>query len=279
MILINLKQIVRPLLLIFILFLNPLLASGLKVVRIEPVSGGYGIFQTEIGNKIQFLDLNIRVDDQGFFAIGFGREFQGIYDISVTQRDGEVDDWPIRISLRTFRVQSIKGLKPALVEPPVEVTQRIIREAKMVNAARAAGQTHMYWREEPFVWPAKGRLTGVYGSQRIYNDKPGSPHWGIDVAAPKGSSVVAPASGTIVLAEKDLYFSGGTLVLDHGGGLSSSFLHLSKLVVKPGQQVSQGQKIAEIGSTGRSTGPHLDWRMNLNGQRIDAAFWAPSAKP
>ena len=124
--------------------------------------------------------------------------------------------------------------------------------------------------------PSKGRVTGVYGSQRILNGKPRRPHFGIDFAAPSGAPVVAPMGGKIVLAHKDMYYSGGTIILDHGHGLTSAFLHLSVLSVKVGQVVSRGQKIGAIGATGRATGPHLDWRINWFEQRVDPAYLLPA---
>jgi murein DD-endopeptidase MepM/ murein hydrolase activator NlpD len=114
-----------------------------------------------------------------------------------------------------------------------------------------------------------GPITGVYGSQRVYNGVPKNPHYGVDYAAPTGTEVVAPAAGIVRLAHPDLFYSGGTMIIDHGHGLSSSFLHLSGLLVAEGARVTRGQPIALVGATGRATGPHLDWRMNWHQQRID----------
>ena len=126
-----------------------------------------------------------------------------------------------------------------------------------------------------FQWPAIGPISGVYGSQRIYNGTPRSPHYGVDVAVPTGTPVLAPSSGVVTLAEPDLFYSGGTIILDHGFRLSSSFLHLSKVHVAVGQEVKQGELIGEVGATGRATGPHLDWRMSWRNQRIDPQLLAP----
>jgi murein DD-endopeptidase MepM/ murein hydrolase activator NlpD len=129
--------------------------------------------------------------------------------------------------------------------------------------------------ERGFTWPVKGRISGVYGSQRVYNGTPGAPHYGVDVAVPTGTPVRAPASGVITLAEPDLYYSGGTVILDHGYGLSSSFLHLSKVHVTVGQRLAVGDLLGEVGATGRATGPHLDWRMSWLSERIDPQFLVP----
>jgi len=138
----------------------------------------------------------------------------------------------------------------------------------MVASARARRQAATYYATG-FIWPAKGRISGVYGSQRVLNGTPARPHFGVDVAAPTGTPVYAPASGLITLTHPDMYFSGGTIVLDHGQGLSSTFLHLSEILVEAGTQVEQGDLIARIGMTGRASGPHLDWRMNWLDRRVD----------
>ena len=114
-----------------------------------------------------------------------------------------------------------------------------------------------------------GPISGVYGSQRVYNGVPGTPHYGIDVAVPTGTAIVAPASGQIIMVHDNMFYSGGTIMLDHGHGVSSSFLHLSKTSVEVGDWVEQGDPIGEVGATGRVTGPHLDWRMNWGDSRID----------
>ena len=128
---------------------------------------------------------------------------------------------------------------------------------------------------QPFVWPIEGRITGVYGSQRVYNGVAGRPHYGVDVAAPVGAEVNAPAAGRIVLAHNNMFYSGGTLIIDHGHGLTSSFLHLSKILVEEGQEVQGGELVAEVGATGRVKGPHLDWRMNWRGARVDPELLVP----
>jgi murein DD-endopeptidase MepM/ murein hydrolase activator NlpD len=117
--------------------------------------------------------------------------------------------------------------------------------------------------------PLTGRISGVYGSQRIYNGKPGNPHYGLDIARPTGTPVSAPVMGLVVLAEPDLYYSGGTVIIHHGYGVTSSFLHMSQVSVRVGDMVAQGDKIGEVGATGRATGPHLDWRMNFRDNRVD----------
>jgi murein DD-endopeptidase MepM/ murein hydrolase activator NlpD len=164
------------------------------------------------------------------------------------------------------------------VTPPPERLERIRRERKLVGAAKARHLSRpdlLLDALAGFEWPAVGPISGVYGSQRIYNGTPRSPHYGVDVAMPTGTPVYAPSAGVVTLAEPDLFYSGGTIILDHGFRLSSSFLHLSKLHVEVGQEVNQGDLIAEIGASGRATGAHLDWRMSWRDQRIDPQLLAP----
>jgi murein DD-endopeptidase MepM/ murein hydrolase activator NlpD len=172
------------------------------------------------------------------------------------------------VAKRTYDVQRIDGLPPKKVTPSEEDMVRIRKEYALIRTARDRDDA----REDflgGFEWPARGRISGVYGSQRILNGVPRRPHFGVDVAAPVGTLVYAPADGVVTLAHDDMFFSGGTLIVDHGHGLSSSFLHLNAVLVKEGDRVRQGDPIAKIGATGRVTGPHLDWRMNLVGARLD----------
>ncbi|MFZ9134526.1 MAG: M23 family metallopeptidase, partial [Candidatus Puniceispirillaceae bacterium] len=168
---------------------------------------------------------------------------------------------------RDYNIQRIDGLNQTMVTPPANVLARIKADSKAVRAAREQ-ETPLgdFWRG--FDWPALGRISGVYGSQRILNGEPRQPHYGIDIAAPRGTPVRAPASGKVTLV-KDLYFSGWTIVMAHGLGVNSSFLHLDRVDVKPGMMIKRGDLIGTIGATGRATGPHLDWRIDWQGRRID----------
>lgn len=272
------QAIVRIFLVIFINFLPLTDAKLIIVIQIESSSGGYAILQTEKGATVRFLERSFAVDETGAVAIPFGRDVAGLHEVEVILPDGRRQSETLWIASRKYLIQRINGVDQSRVTPPAKVTERILRESKLVTQARAYQSDLPYWREQRFQWPVEGRVTGVYGSARFYNGVARSPHWGIDIAAGKGVAVLAPAAGIVRLAEADLYFSGGTIVLDHGGGLTSSFLHLAKLNVRVGDYVEQQQKIAEVGSTGRSTGPHLDWRMNLHGERIDAELWVRSTE-
>ena len=216
-----------------------------------------------------FLDDQPRpTDAEGRFLLGFGRDQFGPVRLSVRNEAGQTREWTLDLGSREYEIQRIEGIPQKMMQPDAATLERIRIENLRVTAARAQHLDRSNWAER-FIWPLEGVITGVYGSQRFYNGEPRRPHFGVDVAAPTGTPIVAPAGGVVTLAEPDLFFSGGTLILDHGMGLSSSFLHLSRLLVAVGTEVEQGQVIAEVGATGRVTGAHLDWRMNLDGVRID----------
>ena len=175
-------------------------------------------------------------------------------------------------------MQRIEGVPQQTVTPSDEHLERIRVEREKVRAAksrRLPSTDGLVAVQQGFVWPVTGRISGVYGSQRIYNGTPGTPHYGVDVARPEGTPVLAPAAGEVTLAEPDLFYSGGTVILDHGYGFSSSFLHLSEVSVSVGDYLTPGDLIGAIGATGRATGPHLDWRMSWFNQRIDPQLLVP----
>lgn len=234
----------------------------------EAIQGGLMFGSCAPGCRVTLDDAAILVSPDGRFVIGFDRDETGSRSLRVRDADGSEQTMTLEVAARNYAIERVDGLPPKTVTPDPEALERIREEAAMVAAARA--------RRDPladyssgFAWPAAGRISGVYGSQRILNGEPRRPHYGLDIAAPTGSPVYAPADGIVTLAHNDMYFSGGTLVLDHGQGLSSSFLHLSRLLVEAGTTVRQGDLIAEIGATGRASGPHLDWRMNWLDRRVD----------
>jgi len=215
------------------------------------------------------LDGNaVLVSPDGRFVIGFDRDESGDRALQVREADGSEHSTTLSVAARDYQIERVDGLPPQTVTPDPAALERIRREAEMVASARARRDQRTDYADG-FAWPANGRISGVYGSQRILNGEPRRPHYGLDIAAPTGTPVHAPADGIITLAYDDMYFSGGTIVLDHGQGLSSSFLHLSRVLVEAGSMVRQGDVIAEIGSTGRASGPHLDWRMNWLDRRVD----------
>lgn len=235
----------------------------------EPVQGGLIVGRAPAEATVTLDGEPVARASDGTFLIGFGRDDTEAQRLVVEFGDGErriVRELAPRD--REFDIQRIDGLPPKQVTPDPEALERIRLEAQMTREARRRVDDRTDFAAG-FIWPATGPITGVYGSQRILNGEPRSPHWGVDIAAPAGTPVRAPASGVVTLAHPDMYFSGGTLLVDHGLGLSSAFLHLDEILVEPGQRVEQGEIIARIGATGRVTGAHLDWRMNLGETRVD----------
>lgn len=233
------------------------------------VQGGIVIGKTVPGSQVTFDKQAIRVSPEGNFIIGFSRDEPIRVNLSIAAPDGEKISKDIKIEKRNYKIQRIDGLPKAKVSPrKPEVLARIRKESAQAAQARKRDDERSDYLET-FIWPAIGPISGVYGSQRILNGQARRPHFGVDVAAPAGSNVVAPASGVITLAHQDMFFSGGTIILDHGHGLSSTFLHLSELLINKGDVVKQGDLIARVGATGRVTGAHLDWRMNIFKRRVD----------
>ena len=210
----------------------------------------------------------VRVGDSGGFVIAAGRDEAGPLHLQLTRASGATCDWTLAVTPRQWPLERIEGVPEATVNPPPAIAERIAREQADVAKARERDDA----RDDflgAFDWPVTGRISGVFGSQRIYNGTPKSPHSGLDVAAAKGTPLHAPAAGVVTFAKPDLYLTGGTVLLDHGHGLSSSFLHLSRIDVAVGQRVERGQVLGLVGATGRATGPHMHWGLNWFGVRVD----------
>ena len=216
-------------------------------------------------NKILLRDTN------GKFVFGFGRDYKENSYLEVKISEKKWLKKSFKIKKQTYNTQYINGLQKKMVTPPKSFYDRIKKENKSIKLIRNLN-TEVNFIFQEFILPTKGIVTGVFGSQRILNGKPRRPHYGIDIAASKGTSVIAPIDSIVRMAEKDLYFTGGTIILDHGHGVTSVYSHLSLININVGDKVIKGQKIAEVGSSGRSTGPHLDWRVNWFNQRLDPAL-------
>tara|TARA_A200000159_G_scaffold164561_1_gene194775 strand:+ start:25287 stop:26315 length:1029 start_codon:yes stop_codon:yes gene_type:complete len=212
-------------------------------------------------------DAAVPTNRDGKFVIGFDRTAPLEHTLTVTLADGSETVRHITLEKREYNIQRIDGLEQKMVTPPASVTQRIKQDNINVAKARSTNSDldALFTR---FTWPAKGPITGVYGSQRVLNGVPKWPHYGVDVGAPTGTPVYAPVDGIVTMAE-DLYYSGNTLILDHGMRVFSTFLHLNSITVNVGDRVKKGEQIGTIGETGRATGPHLDWRINLGKMRLD----------
>lgn len=237
--------------------------------------GGVLIGQAPPGTRVWFEGRALRVSEDGRFVFGLHRDAKSQASWKI-QLPGEPAPKLLThaVEQRSYKIQRIDGLPGKMVTPPAAVLARIRRDQQQVAKAKAIDSA-LNGFAETFIWPCIGPISGVYGSQRILNGVPKQPHYGVDVAMPVGTPVVAPASGVVTLAEADMYYTGGTIMIDHGHGLSSVLMHLSKVLVKVGQQVQQGDEIAAVGATGRVTGAHLDWRMNWFDARIDPQLLVP----
>lgn len=220
------------------------------------------------GARVEVDGRTVRVAADGSFVFGIPRDASGERRVAITLPRGVTTTRTITVRPRDWPVERVNGVPPATVAPPPAIAARIRAEQARVNAARE--------RDDPrtdfatgFIRPVEGRISGRFGNQRVYNGSPGAPHSGMDIAAPAGTPVRAPAPGVVSFADPGLYLTGGTVVLDHGHGVSSNFLHLSRIDVRVGDRVQQGQAFAAVGATGRATGPHLHWGMNWFDVRVD----------
>lgn len=253
-----------------------LLSLALAVASPDPAiacdgehrQGGVLLCRTVPGASVVLDDVETRADAGGWVILGHDRDAPEETRLRV-RLDGEwVFDARYEVAPADYQIQRIDGLPPAMVTPPPDVLERIRQETVrkgQAHASRWDGDGFL----SGFIWPAQGRFSSPYGAQRFYNGEPRRPHYGIDIAAPAGTPVLAPAAGVVTLAEEDMYFEGGLIFVDHGQGFNSVFMHLSEVNVAEGDVIEQGQVIGLIGSTGRSTGPHLDWRIRWRGRNVD----------
>ncbi len=227
------------------------------------------------GSTIHVLDHALRVANDGTFVFGLDRDATSPVVLAVVLPDGKSLHIERTVQAREYRIQKVTGIAERIMNPSAEDLRRINAENAQVAVARRANDDRLDFLQK-FIWPAQGPITGVFGSQRFYNGVPKRPHYGVDVGVPTGTAVVAPAAGVVTLVHPDMFYSGGTLIIDHGYGVSSTMMHLSEVLVKVGDRVEQGQLVARSGASGRASGPHLDWRMNWFGARLDAERRVPS---
>jgi murein DD-endopeptidase MepM/ murein hydrolase activator NlpD len=247
-------------------------AGGLRFTG-NAVQGGLVIGRVGPGNEVWVDGAPVRVQD-GVFCFGFGRDAVKPAIVRVRYPKDYEETREVAPKKRNFRIQRIDGLPEKYVSPPKDILDRIARDAKVVAEARSQDLDEDWFLQE-FAWPADGPISSIYGSQRILNGEPRAPHYGLDIAAPEGSPVVAPAAGIVRLVEPDFFLTGGTIILDHGFGVQSVFIHMNAVVAKLGKHVEQGEVIGYVGHKGRATGPHLHWGMNWLDVRLDPAYWVP----
>ena len=245
----------------------------------QVLPGALVIGRSDPGARVEVEGRAIRVAADGSFVFGVGRDTAAVVRVTASAPSGQRNEIAIPIQKRAFAIERVNGVPESTVNPNADIAARIAREQAEVNAARTRDDPRQDYRFG-FQWPVTGRISGVYGSQRILNGTPKNPHYGLDIAARTGTVVQAPAAGLISYARNDLYLTGGTVILDHGHGLSSVFVHLSRVDVKLGQSIEPGDQIGLVGATGRASGPHLHWGMNWFDVRIDPQLLlGPMPKP
>ena len=252
--------------------------AGAQILSGTITEGGLITAKVAPGTIISVDGTAVPVTSDGFFVIGFHRDHDTKAIITIRQTDGTTQQSLLMPTQRVYDIQRIDGLATKMVTPPASRTRRIQQDAAAVYEARTAMPPELDGNGSPdfftgFDWPIIGRISGDYGGQRILNGKARQPHFGIDIAAPLGAPVLAPADGVVTLVD-DLYYSGWTVIMAHGLGVNSGFLHLDEAVVDVGTFVPRGTVIGHVGSSGRSTGPHLDWRIDWQGRRMDAGLAA-----
>ena len=230
--------------------------------------GSLVIGQNNEANEI-FVDGElIKISHDGYYVFPISREQIEPINVTYSNSDGIFLIHQIYIEKQDYDIQRIDGLPESKVTPPESVYKRIKEENGKIGKARAINSDLTFFTEQ-FIMPVKGIISGVYGSQRILNGKPKWPHYGIDIAAKQGTKIKSSGTGRVTMAEDDLYYTGGTVIMDHGHGISTIYSHLENVIVKVGDEVKQGEIIGTVGSTGRSTGPHLDFRINWFQTRLD----------
>ena len=253
---------------ILLILISLLITTSSFAVTFEGkfIQGSFILGKTEPGSEVFIDKKKVKVTSDGYFAFGLGRDRKN--DIVIKINEKKIVK---KVFKREYKIQRIDGLEEKKVTPPEEVYERIKRENKWIGEARAINSDLNFFKNK-FINPLENAIvTGVYGSQRILNGKPKWPHYGIDFAAKEGTEIKAMLDGVVTLAESDLFYTGGTLIFDHGHGVSTLYMHMKTLMVKKGQKVKQGDVIGTVGSTGRSTGAHLDVRLNWFQVRLDPA--------
>ena len=260
------SKIIKYILIIFLL--------NFKVSAVEFdgkfIQGHFIIGKTEPDSKVKIGKKQVKVSKDGYFAFGLARDRK--YDVVITiEKNGVKEKITKRVQKRKYNIQKIDGLEEKKVTPPEEVYERIKKENKLIAKARAIDSDLDFFKDKFMIPVDDAIITGVYGSQRILNGEPKWPHYGLDFAQKEGTPVKAMLNGTVTLAEADLFYTGGTLIFDHGHGISTLYMHMLDIFVEKGQKVKQGDIIGTVGSTGRATGPHLDVRLNWFDVRLDPA--------
>jgi len=259
------SSVIKKLILFFFIIFNT--SANSIEFKGDFFQGHFILGKTKSGAEIIIDKKEINVSEDGYFVFGIDRDRK--YDLVITEIfNGKKNKITKKILKRDYNIQRIDGLPESKVTPPESVYKRIKEENNKIGEARAINSSLNFFKDT-FIMPVNGVISGVYGSQRILNGIPKWPHYGIDIAANKGTKIKSSGSGIVTMAEPDLYYTGGTIIMDHGHGISTIYSHLDELYVQVGDKILQGDIIGTVGSTGRSTGPHLDFRINWFQTRLD----------
>jgi murein DD-endopeptidase MepM/ murein hydrolase activator NlpD len=267
----NHKSLLMSSLLLSHLFISNSAFSADIELSGEIKQGGLLVGKTSIHNVVTLNNKPLPLSGSGDYVFGFSRDDEQSYTVKITEPNGDTSTRTLSPAKRDYKIQRIEGIKKSIMNPNAKANVRAQQDNKKIGIARKV-DSDLTAFATGFIAPIEGIITGVYGSQRVYNGVPKRPHFGLDYAGKIGDPVKAPASGKVLLYVPDMFYSGGTMIIDHGHGISSTFLHLSNAYVKSGDIVKQGQVVAAVGNSGRVTGPHLDWRINWFGVKIDPAL-------
>jgi len=259
------SSIIYRFLFVFLIFTS----TQLQAIEFQGkfIQGHFILGKTDPKAKIIVGKKEVKISKDGFFVFGIDRDRK--FDLTFTKILYEKKSIITKTVLkRKYNIQRIDGLEESKVTPPESVYKRIKKENNAIGEARAINSDLNFFKDK-FIMPVEGIISGVYGSQRILNGKPKWPHYGIDIAAKQGTMIKSSGAGVVTMAEDDLYYTGGTIIMDHGHGISTIYSHLENILVSVGDKINQGDVIGTVGSTGRSTGPHLDFRVNWFQTRLD----------
>ncbi len=254
--------LITALLFSFAAFAGELRLSG------KMTQGGLIIGWATPGSEIYLNSRAIQQAKAGDFLLGFPRDAKSTSRFEISYKDGSKETRLLNIEQRTYKIQRIDGLPKRKVTPNAKDLARIKSERVLINKARLTDVNEPLFAAG-FVRPVKGRISGVYGSQRVLNGKPRRPHYGVDIAAPEGTAIKAASAGIVIFAHPGMFFNGKTVIINHGMGLRSTYIHMSSIAVKEGAHVAKGQVVGRVGKTGRATGPHLHWGLQLNKTPLD----------
>lgn len=261
-------MILRAIMLIAVLFVSPASFAGELKLTGKMMQGGLLVGWATPGAKIRLDGKNISQAKAGDFLLGFSHNAKARAELNVRFKDGSLKKRKLSIAQRSYDIQRIDGLPKRKVTPNAKDIARIKTERALINKARLTSVAEPFFTAG-FTVPVSGRISGVFGSQRILNGKPRRPHYGVDIAAPSGRDIRAASAGVVVFAHPGMFFNGKTLVINHGMGLRSTYIHMSAVLVKAGTRVAKGQVVGKVGKTGRATGPHLHWGLQLGSTPLD----------